>query len=361
MLENLSRTGTISLLLTNLDEVAKEYAFVQFTLFRKTVLFVFVQILLLVPGLASACTCFTETISGTTRIGCNYDWIHENGEVYFNPAGIQKRPGWTAQFASLSFNQHGENQPLGGMNEKGLVAHALRLETTQYPKSTADQQFNPLQFVQVLLDQFENVEQVRSALLANKIGIVPGGGFGGLHYLVCQADGKCLAVEFLNGAIGLNDFQDFPVITNLPYLEMIQRVRSGDFILPTSRIRSDRRAATAAEAIAKKTEPFEILDLVRVNAGELSNDLLSEQRQSPRALRIAAGYKTNWQIVFEPKHLRVQWRTARRNSVRSLDLKKLRTARTTSAHFDIHAQDSDCESTLMNNPGKMKTELIPSL
>jgi penicillin V acylase-like amidase (Ntn superfamily) len=96
--------------------------------------------LALVAGDANACTtvCFTD--KATPVVAYNYDFHSGDGLVLVNPRGLAKtsvldgKPhAWTSRFGSLTFNQYGRDQPMTGINERGLVVAQMWLEEGKYP------------------------------------------------------------------------------------------------------------------------------------------------------------------------------------------------------------------------------------
>jgi len=60
--------------------------------------------------------------------------------VLVNKRGTKKisqlRPqgaAWTAAYGSVTFNQFGRDNPMTGINEKGLMVSAMWLDETRYP------------------------------------------------------------------------------------------------------------------------------------------------------------------------------------------------------------------------------------
>ncbi|MBL6991903.1 MAG: linear amide C-N hydrolase [Bacteriovoracaceae bacterium] len=148
-----------------------------------------------------ACTAF---FSKTHKIiGKSYDWSIGTGIIVVNKRdfnktalnhGFENPVSWTSNYGSVTFNQHGREFPVSGINEKGLVIEVLWLSDTIYPAQTDIPQINELQWVQYQLDNFQNVDEVVANI--DKLQIAPMA--AAVHYLVCDHN-RCAVVEFLKG------------------------------------------------------------------------------------------------------------------------------------------------------------------
>ncbi len=96
----------------------------------------------------------------------------DEGLVFINKRGVLKtanaagrddfkRPAkWISKYGSISFNQHGRELPLGGMNEAGLVVESLVLKETNYPAPDSRPSISILQWVQYQLDTNSTIQEV---------------------------------------------------------------------------------------------------------------------------------------------------------------------------------------------------------
>jgi choloylglycine hydrolase len=158
----------------------------------------------------------------------NYDWHRDYGWLVVNPAGIAKLPiidlfynfpsnlmhtsaTWVSRYASITYLQHGIDYPLGGMNEKGLVVETNILPETQYPVGNKNA-IHELGLVQYLLDNAASIDQALEYV--QKLTIIPNS--AKLHFFVCEASGRCLIIEYLNGKVitQIHTNTDAAVMTN---------------------------------------------------------------------------------------------------------------------------------------------------
>src|SRR5215470_5207291 len=85
----------------------------------------------------SACTTFCLKNKGEMLFGRNYDYMFGDGMIMVNKRGVvkvstseapEKPAQWTSKYGSVTFNQYGRENPMGGMNEAGLVIELMWLD-----------------------------------------------------------------------------------------------------------------------------------------------------------------------------------------------------------------------------------------
>jgi penicillin V acylase-like amidase (Ntn superfamily) len=157
---------------------------------------------LLLPVALYACTTFCIIDEDRPVFGRNYDWMVGDGLVIVNKAGVAKTAAfvdnpavWTSEYGSVTFNQYGRELPNGGMNQAGLVVEVMWLAGTVYPQPDDRPAISVSQWVQYQLDNYGTVAEVLAGADDIRIqeGDVP------LHFLVCDAEGDCAVIEFLDG------------------------------------------------------------------------------------------------------------------------------------------------------------------
>jgi choloylglycine hydrolase len=105
-----------------------------------------------------SCTTFLLDNGGQPVFGRNLDWYIGDGLVIINKRGVKKTANagpfeqdnlltWTSKYGSATFNQHGREFPLGGMNEAGLIVETMVLEDTEYPSPDSRPEVEVLQWV----------------------------------------------------------------------------------------------------------------------------------------------------------------------------------------------------------------------
>ena len=160
---------------------------------------------------ASACTTFGFDANGTRFMGKSYDWSEDHGMVVINKRNIEKEAlmvassseplVWTSQFASITFNQHGRDFPVGGINEAGLAVEIMLGTMEQAPSSDPRKAVNEVQWIQFVLDSYGSVAEMVADVDNTRIQklVVEA------HYLVCDRLGECASAEYLDGELVLHN------------------------------------------------------------------------------------------------------------------------------------------------------------
>ncbi|HJR58924.1 MAG TPA: linear amide C-N hydrolase [Vicinamibacterales bacterium] len=251
-------------------------------------------VVVLADGL-HACSTFCVNLAGRKFFGRNYDFEIGDGMVMVNPAGLRKKgfqpggPGWTSKFGSVTFNQFGRDNPMGGMNEASLVVELMWLEETRYPGEDARRPLGNLEWIQYQLDTAGTVEEVLES--HEKVRIEGG---APLHYLVSDASGRAAAVEFLDGRLVAHtgDTLPVPVLTNSTYEASLGYLRSRPGRVPGGSGSPERfaRAATRLDTLKRSgtQQPVQALFEVLADVAQRS---------------------TRWSIVYDQTKRIIHFRT----------------------------------------------------
>jgi choloylglycine hydrolase len=135
-----------------------------------------------------------------------------------------QKPGmaWTAKFGIVGLDAVQKDVILDGMNEKGLTVgsfyHPGYAEYPKYDPSLAAESMASTDVGLYLLATCTTVDEARSAITkARVVGVVePVMGIAPqLHYLVTEASGKAIVIEYLQGEVKIFD-APLGVLTNAP-------------------------------------------------------------------------------------------------------------------------------------------------
>jgi choloylglycine hydrolase len=258
------------------------------------------------PRSAGACTAFMLERGGARVVGKSYDWYMGQGLVILNKRGVAKqslpaKPGdraaqWVSRHASLTFNQYGREFPAGGMNDAGLIIEVTWLDSSAYEKADQRPTLNELQWIQYQLDSFATVAEMIAAAPALRVSPV----YARVHYLACDRSGACAAFEHIGGK---------PVVT------------------PGARALTNHTYAESIAWAAKQAQP-------PAGAGSLPRFARAARQAAtpPAGDPVAAAFglldgvrwsESQWNIVYDPVHLRVSFRTRVSPGIKTLDLGKL--------------------------------------
>jgi len=275
------------------------------------------------PQPAEACTAaaFTSKAKGAQElvIAKNYDWANDLGVVMANKRGVAKTamqlmPGastparWTSRYASVTFNQYGREMPNGGMNEKGLVVEVLWLTGSRYPASDKRAMLNELQWVQYQLDNFATLPEVVAAAPLLRVANI----YASVHYFVCDTEARCGSFEYLDGKLVIHQGDGMPqrALANSTY------ARSTRFASQVKGLGGAAKAPKGSGSLAR----FARLALAAKGSpsgGSLVDTALGSLDD------VGQGNFTKWQIAYEPKRLKLHFRTHRHRALKTIDVGKL--------------------------------------
>ncbi len=232
---------------------------------------------------ALACSAFSTTGKLAPLFAKSYDWEVGHGQLVINKRNVQKSAltitsgatgaRWTSAFGSLTFNQHGREFPLGGINERGLAVEILWLPSTKFPDPKSAPSVNEAQWIQYHLDRAGTLREMIQ--MAKQVVIAPI--FAKTHYMACDATGACASFEYLNGQLEIVEMTE-TVLTNSSYQDSREHLKNfqgfgGSQRIPMTgytsldrfvRIASLKKALSNVSAPEERnTQAFEILSSVR--------------------------------------------------------------------------------------------------
>lgn len=257
---------------------------------------------------AEACTTFY--LDGL--FGKSYDWSQETAAIIVNKANVTKRSlpllpsdksfEWTSKYANATFNQYGQEFPLGGMNEKGLTVEIMILTSSQFPPADSRGSLNELQWIQYQLDNFATVAEAVAAEKATRISKV----YANVHYLMCDRTKACATFEYLKGKPVIHTGESLPhsALANDTYTASLDRL---------SHFKGYGGAQTPPGSATGSLDRF-VVAVTRTKGAKstLENafDTLSRVR--------AEG--TRWNIVYDTQKAKVHFRTSRYSEIKTFDL-----------------------------------------
>lgn len=259
----------------------------------------FFFMLMVLHGQGIQCSAFVDTTDGT-KLAKNLDWILGNGMVIYNPASEEKGsitcPDkgrlWTSKYSSVTFNHLGNNMPLGGMNEAGLVVEELSTWPAEYPAENL-KCLNELEWIQYQLDSFGSVGEVIKNIGTTDIEKF----IFGLHYIIADKEGGSVVIEFIKGEPKIYTGADLPVpaVTNNNYDELLKYYRMYN------------EENLEIHDVENSQDRFvKLAQLIKTNAGNSKgincNDMLN-------ILNSVWVKDTRWSIVYDTERLEIQFKT----------------------------------------------------
>ena len=263
-----------------------------------------VAVLIASPVLSCTTVCLLE--KEKVIVAYNYDFHSPDGLLLVNKRGTKRVSTarsqgaiWTANYGSVTFNQFGRDNPMTGINEKGLVVTQMWLDGTRYPPVDTRPTIGILEWIQYNLDRHASVAEV----VAQAEAVRPTSRYP-IHYLVADPTGDAATLEFLDEKLVIHRGATMPVraLANSTYADSVAAFEKsrGDGVMPATLSSIDRfvRAATlagqgGAEPVARG---FEILASVA----------------QPRL--------TRWSVVYDLRAREVHFRTDGNQAIRRLAL-----------------------------------------
>jgi len=163
---------------------------------------------------------------------------HRYGGLHGNNTAVENPAIWTSKYASLVTSIYGVGA-VDGFNEKGLGAHLLYLNTTQYPSRTpAVPGLQVGLWAQYVLDNAATVEEALTALENVQVVMIAARGHkAALHLVLEDAEGDSAIVEYLNGEMHIHHNKAWTVVTNDPdYDTQLSLLKNIDMTHPDSNL-----------------------------------------------------------------------------------------------------------------------------
>ncbi len=279
--------------------------------------FVVCCLLAMLAEASFACTSFCLQDDDALVFGRNYDWHLEHGLVIVNKRGIAKRAllldpsdkpaEWVSKYGSVTFNQYGREMPCGGMNEAGLVLETMWLAETKYPGRDARPAV--MMWLQYQLDNCATIEEVAASDKEIRVVTVtpmP------LHFLGCDREGNVATFEFLDGKLVCHRGASLPVavLANDTYEKSLAYLKQhvgfgGTKGIPHGSWGSLDRFVCATDRV--KAYPSVSSD----SAVEYAFGTLRS---------VSQGDSTKWMIVYDPKNMKIHYKTFSCSTTRTVDL-----------------------------------------
>lgn len=129
---------------------------------------------------------------------------------------------WTAKYASVGMNGAGQPVLFDGLNEKGLAAGLFYFPTSAgympYTAADAGKTLAPWELGSWMLENFASVDEVKAnignivvpSVIFSSWGFAPE-----VHFVVHDASGKSIVVEYVGGKLNVHD-NPLGVVTNSP-------------------------------------------------------------------------------------------------------------------------------------------------
>ncbi len=285
----------------------------------------------LISTMGFCCSTFQLKSDQGPLIGKSFDWDKGHGFVVVNRRHLsktavnifpdeKKSAVWPekqgSKYGSITYNQHGIEFPLSGMNEKGLVVEILWLDESIVSEIDDRASINELQWIQYQLDNFATVSEMLTPIEGEKVmpfdKIRLRNVSAKVHYMVCDAVGECATIEFLNGKTVVHSGKTLPYknLTNDTYQNSLNYLKNfvgfgGEKEINLKSMESlDRFSRVASLSKSANSVPgvFKILDSVKATG---------------------VPHSSVWNLAYEAANGKAHFRTTELTDIRTIDLKSL--------------------------------------
>ncbi|MDR3617867.1 MAG: linear amide C-N hydrolase [Paludisphaera borealis] len=143
---------------------------------------------------------------------------------------------WTSRYGSLATTIYGIGTA-DGVNERGLSAHMLYLQATNFgPRDASKPGLHAGLWAQYLLDNAATVTEALESLDALQVVMIEARGHkASVHLAIEDAGGDSAVIEFVDGKRVVHHGRDYKIMTNDPtYEEQLALLRKQDFSKPSS-------------------------------------------------------------------------------------------------------------------------------
>lgn len=312
-------------------------------------------LLLLWPQLVLACSAFFLKHQNQAVMGKNYDWDLEQGMVLINKRGVAKTAinyinpvKWKSKYGSVTFNQYGHGFPTGGMNEAGLAIAIMWQDEAEFPPSDSRPEIDNMQWVQYQLDNAKTVEEVIASDTAIRIAPLSE---AAIHYLVCDRNGGCAVIEYLNDKRVYFKNNDMPakVLTNSTYVEsmdFLKLYRGFGGFMPLPRSNGSLERFVRITHMLREYNPEKSGEIIKYGFKLLSS--------------VSMGDYTKWRIVYDIEKRCIYFRTESKKKIKKIDLANLNfSCETPVKAININTNYSgDITDKFINYSFKMNKKLI---
>ena len=273
--------------------------------------------LLFTSTTTNACTRVLHVEDQAVMVGRNMDWKENlHPDIVIFPRGEERLGSfdenpltWTSRYGNVVTTSYGLI-PSDGMNEKGLAAHILWLDESDYGKQDPNKpSLSVVMWLQYYLDNFASVDEAVRFTEANPLQVAPyyhstTKKWLNLHLILDDASGDSAILEYTDGKLHIFHDKNYISATNDPtYDKQIANLKQykvfgGDKPLPGTNEPTDRfvRATYYTQMIpASDTIAAEVASVLSV----INNTAQTYTKGTPDKPHMSS---TLWHTVLDLTH-----------------------------------------------------------
>ena len=228
---------------------------------------------------------------------------------------------WTSKYNSISFNPFGPEMPFAGMNKKGLFIATTGLNYAgMYPAKDSRPTIDSIQWIQYQLDNFATVKEIINNI--NHIRISRRPYFQ--NYFIGDKKGNVAMIQPLKGKMIVYEGSDLPIplLTNYKYGKSLKKFI--DFLVKhgtKNLIQNTEKMKPTGDGFHDDTRFIKGAYLIEKYEQSANKPPLFEYAQ--KVLSTIKSESIKWQILAEPKNLKLYYQTFRNSKLRVIDLNKI--------------------------------------
>ncbi len=233
---------------------------------QKCIKVLMISVSMFTAGIGTTSACSEIFVDGKYPVSARtFDFMFGGGEAMFSPRGVkrqsftiqpdQKAYSWTSNFGSITFSaampmKDGTTRMTGvdGINEAGFKIGTYYLPESNMPEGNGGTVLNIGSIVQYAVDRFATVDGFIADLQSGHYRVISMPTTAvelKLHMYVHDANGQSAIIEYINGKLDIIHNPEVPVLTNTPYRETIDKLKSyqefgGDKTIPGTHEALDR-------------------------------------------------------------------------------------------------------------------------
>jgi hypothetical protein len=131
--------------------------------------------------------------------------VGERMSGFYGARVVPSDLSWISRYGSVTFSPWGRDFPDGGVNEAGLYIWESGLADTNYSMDSRLPELMPSNWIQYVLDNCGRLEEALAAARGFRLAGM------NWHFFVADAQGRCAAVEYLDGEAVIHRGEDMPV------------------------------------------------------------------------------------------------------------------------------------------------------
>ena len=271
-------------------------------------------------------------------VGRTFDlYLDDKPRLVFYPRGVARSGAegvpnavqWVSKYASINVISLNEGNS-DGLNEKGVAAHLLYLDGTQYePTDSRPIISSPATWAQYVLDDFATVPEALDGLSKLRVASIPAAGREWpLHLAIEDANGDSAIIEYVKGKMVVLHGKEYTVMTNEPTMDKqlanLKRYKlfAGNLAMPGD-IDPESRFVRASSYLKTLPKPANSDEAVAYMFGVMRTTSVPYGAEDTGHSGAADTWPTRWTTMVDLDNKRLYFHSTASLNIPWIDLSKL--------------------------------------